>query len=268
MSATSKNNIDVSNTTEGSAQNSTVVSDATGGSTTTHTKIKVPEYIPGVNYFALFCESEEKLNKLDYQKYTVSEVWYHHKESSGKENDDRYYYCMYSRNLVLKYRQKNKTFSGDIEAMVKLNKTVEEDFPWAFITLNWNDSDFTIKQILTASKKIFDKPWCGPGSFFVVEKHRINGIHHHTHFLIKFACDKKSPSRIIDDIYALRSVKEICRDKHFIDYLGPQKSKKGYRPFEVYYDYVRGVKCEEKMPFVQLDRQWREENDIPHLFTK
>lgn len=189
-----------------SLTNNILVPDTTVGSNKNFPYIKVPLYQEGVNYFALFVESEEKLNKLDYQKYSVEEVWIHHRESSEKKNDDNYYYVLYSRNLVVKYRQRNHSFMSDMDNMKKLNSTVEgESFDWAFITLNWDDTQFTVPQIMNASKKIMAKPWCGPGSLFVVEKHRTDGIHHHTHFLIKFA-EKKSPSRIIDDIYALRAV--------------------------------------------------------------
>lgn len=254
MSATSKNNILPSDTTEGSGESSVK-------------KTNIIPYEEGVNYFKKFIDSEEQLHKHEYQLYPPDKVWMETK--FHKKDDDKFYYYMYCRNLIAMRKNRGKTIKDDLVLMDKLNATAGsgENFYWAFITLNFDDSNNpTVKQIMTAVTKTLEKP------FFievtaVVERHRTDGIHLHSHFLVKFA-KKISPTRIIDGIYALRSVQAVLREKNFIDYLGPQKPEKYHAPFDVYYNYVRGLKKEQKMPYVEQDRKWREENNIQHLYEK
>lgn len=255
MSAPSKNNISPSNATEGS-----------GESSTQKKVINIIPYEKGVNYFKKFIESEESLRKHEYQLYPVDKVWMENKRD--KPDDHNLYYLLYCRNLIAMRTNRNKTIKDDLLMMDKLNSNRPvEDFYWAFITLNFDDSNNpSIKQILTAVSKTLEKPFF-INVIAVVERHRQDGIHLHSHFLVKFP-KKISPTRVIDGIYALRSVQAVLREKNFIDYLGPQKPDKYHAPYQVYYDYIHGIKKDEKMPFVEQDRKWREENNIQHLYEK
>jgi len=230
--------------------------------------IIVPAYEKGVNYFKLFMESEEVLHKYEYQTHTIEEVWSQHRSIGDKPVDHYFYYTMYSHNLRVREKQKGRSFKTDSQIVANLNKTDSSDFAWAFVTVNWDDNNVTVAKMLKASKSIFEKPWVASGSLMVLEKHRKDeGIHHHTHYLIKFD-EKKEPSRVIDETWKSAGVKSICREKNWVDYIGPQKAKKGFRPYQTYYNYIHGQKTEEKMPYVEKDRTWREENNIEHIYIK
>lgn len=223
-------------------------------------KIKFPEYDEDVNYKRLVIEYEKKYCAHDYLKYTPEQLW------GDSVATNKTFYLIHNQNM--KASLKLKSLTTELAAFQKINSKNNEDFPWAFVTINWDDNNVTVAQMKKASATIFGKPWVGNGSLMVLEKHRKDeGIHHHTHLLLKFT-EKKNPSRVIDEIFMSAGVRAICREKNWVDYLGPQKPKKGHRPYQVYYDYVHGNKCEEKMPYVEKDRSWREENNIEHIYEK
>lgn len=101
----------------------------------------------------------------------------------------------------------------------------------------------------------------------MLEKHRENGIHHHTHFLVTFH-DKVYKSKLIDWIYQCKGVKQVCLNKNFIDILGPVNSKKPYQPYEKYDEYIKGNKKEDKRKYIEMDKKWRNENQVAHIFRK
>lgn len=224
-------------------------------------KIIFPEYEKGVNYFQLFIDYENKYNITDYERGDPGQVWGHAKERS---NDDMFYYKMYCHNLYKSL--KNRDLKLEMDNFKKLNTVVAADnFMWAFITIGWNEQTITPKKMLAASLKISKLKYFNYCDF-VLEKHRKNGIHHHTHFLVKFT-EKFPPSKIIGWIYKTAGVAEICSDQNFIDYIGPQKAKKGFQSWDVYYEYVRGNKKADKLSFVALDSVWREKEGLSGLYS-
>ena len=157
--------------------------------------------------------------------------------------------------------------------MKLLNQDTSDEIIWAFVTLGFDDHKITPLSMLTVSKQVFEKPFVAAGSSMVLERHRRDKetgetrIHHHAHILIHFT-EKISPSRVIDEIFKTKGIKLVMRDKNSIDYVGPQKPKKHHSAYQVYHNYVRGVKCSEKMPYVEMDGVWRSEHGIPDLFEK
>jgi len=222
-------------------------------------KIIFPPYEAGINYFKLVCDYENKYNSHEYDRYPPEIVW----ASSGKPIDDKFFHWLHCNNLY-KY-SKVRNLKDQIELFDNLNKKNTEDFLWAFITVGWNEQTVTPKLMLQASLKIQKLKYFNYCDF-VLEKHRENGVHHHTHFLVKFN-EKFPPSKIIGWIFTTDGVKKICREANFIDYLGPQKPKKHFEPYEVYFDYVRGRKKAAKLPYVESDRVWRGENKIEDLYS-
>lgn len=238
-------------------------------------KIKFPEYENGVDYFKLFCDSEDDIRGYDYKIATVYQVWVPMLEGPyAKKIDDTFFYKMYCANLFFKSKQGNHSLKNDLVLFKNLNKPVQDDgIIWAFVTLGFDDHKITPASMLRVSKLVFEKPWVADGSAMVLERHRRDKetgelrIHHHTHILIHFN-EKKNPSRVIDETFKTLGMKYIMRDKNGVDYLGPQKPKKAYQTYQTYYNYVRGIKCSEKMPYVEMDGHWRNEHGIPHLFEK
>lgn len=151
----------------------------------------------------------------------------------------------------------------EIEKNVMTDVVNDESRLWAFITVGFNEQTITPVKMANVSKKIANLKYFKE-CYYVLEKHRSNGIHHHTHFLVKL-CKKEYPTKLIGWIFGVAGMKDVCLKKEFIDVLGPINSKKVYQPFDTYYNYIRGIKKEEKMPFVEMDRKWRDENKIDDL---
>lgn len=139
-----------------------------------------------------------------------------------------------------------------------------DEMLWAFITIGFNEQTITPSIMATLSHKVAQLKYFKE-CYYVMEKHRENGIHHHTHFLVRFY-KKEYKSSIIDWIYQTKGIKSHVLQKTFIDVLGPINPKKIYQPYEKYFDYVHGIKKVEKMPYVDLDRKWRDEIGISHIF--
>lgn len=161
--------------------------------------------------------------------------------------------------------------------MKKVNVVPDAEPIWAFITVGFDDEKImenepkflksVAKLAYCISHLTYEKGAIASVTY-VIEKHRLTGIHHHIHFLFTFYT-KVPPSTMINKIFSASGLKEYCTRKNFIDYIGPQKPNKErpHAPYSVYLDYVNGNKKEEKQKFVQLDRAWREKNGLCHLYS-
>lgn len=145
----------------------------------------------------------------------------------------------------------------------------DESVLWAFITVNFDDTRIDdcqkhVTKMCNIGYKVSHLKYF-KSCYYVIERHRDTGIHHHIHFLIKFH-KKEFPSKIIGWIFQTDGVQDFCTAKHFIDYLGPANTKKPYQPYDTYIEYVHGNKCEDKMPMIQKDRIWRDKYKVAHIF--
>lgn len=180
-------------------------------------------------------------------------------------------------NSILKRNNRRKKM--DMKQMTlmftKLNSTEPEQTIWCFMTLGFDDEKIACgvyedhlrrlqRLCYTVSHLVYEKGAIRKVEY-VLEKHRVTGIHHHAHFLFTFNT-KVPPSTMINKMYDAGGVAEYVGDKNFVDYLGPQKPKKPHGDFLTYFNYVRGDKREEKLSFVLADREWRDKNNISHLY--
>jgi len=140
-------------------------------------------------------------------------------------------------------------------------KQSDEDL-WAFITIGFNEQTITNNSMKTVSENVSRLPYFKTCEY-VLEKHRENGIHHHTHFLVTFN-KKEYKSKLIDWIYQVKGMKAVCLGKNFIDVIGPLNKKKQYQTIELYREYIKGNKKDAKQSYVLQDRQWRLENNLDH----
>jgi len=160
--------------------------------------------------------------------------------------------------------QKKDTASLALLADIKALSRTDEPM-YAFITIGWNEQTVTPAKMLRVSQNVMALKYFKT-VYMVLEKHRENGVHHHTHFLITF--EEKFPvSKILNWIYTTKGVKDICLGKNFIDYLGPQQ-KKPYQTYNLYKDYVHGIKKTDKIQYVTKDKEWRKENQINEIYEK
>lgn len=149
-----------------------------------------------------------------------------------------------SQTYETRLREKQKT--------LKLTKVTKM---W-FVTLGFNHQTWSIPKCLKLLSRIMAYDWvlsCNA----VFEINRVNGKHPHMHLLIK--SDFASKSKVIDKIWRSDLCQELILSRSFI------QCDPGVPEHE---DYVRGIKTQSKMACVVADRLWRQENNIPDLFTK
>lgn len=124
-----------------------------------------------------------------------------------------------------------------------------------FVTIGFNHQTWCIQSVLKLIHTILSYEWISKAKC-VFELHRSNGEHPHIHILFDSCLTK---SKILEKLWAASGIKKIVLKKTFID----------YKPaLDIHYDYIMGVKQESKMKFVQMDRDWRDANNIDHLYVK
>lgn len=146
-----------------------------------------------------------------------------------------------------------------ISERLNAQKPVKSEFGFALITLNYDDTTITIPDIKKIQKQMCALPhWTDIR--YVHEKHRETGIHHHTHYLVQFDLNdgkNYAKSKLIQYVYGMKDIKKYIKEKNFIDV----KTKDG-TPYEAFQKYIDGDKRPSKMPFVELDKKWRLENNL------
>lgn len=191
------------------------------------------------------------------------------------ENSQRFYekFGFVSRLCIDYLRCDIKRFNKETPVQLRLaalekelKSNLDDNMLWAFITVGFNEQTITTEKMAMVCRRISELKYFKTCTY-VLEKHRENGIHHHTHFLVTFH-DKVYKSKLIDWIYQTKGVKDVCLNKNFIDILGPINAKKIYQPYEKYIEYINGNKKDDKLKYCEMDRKWRNENQIAHLFEK
>jgi hypothetical protein len=125
---------------------------------------------------------------------------------------------------------------------------------WMFITIGFNDevvSPFHMKRVQAQMER-----FNGFSDIkYVHEKFRLSGIHHHTHYLVKTDLAK---STVLQKIWQFARIKEVVVGKQFIDI----KTHKDGSNYENYLKYISGEKKPDKLPLVEQDKKWRQENNL------
>lgn len=225
-----------------------------------------------------WCDRNPRFNKSNYSQFTYYEVM--NETWNVLTNWELMYHNYLERPDIYMSPSSfvEKWWNGDILQLNKLDilsKKIEafekqclgeiaEDH-WAFITVGFNEQTITPSKMLSVSKKISELKYF-KSCEFVLEKHRENGIHHHTHFLVRFH-GKQYLSKMLGWVYQVRGMKDVCLKREFIDILGPLNKKKDFQSYQIYHEYIRGNKRDQKLKYVELDRKWREENGIDHLYS-
>lgn len=129
-------------------------------------------------------------------------------------------------------------------------KVVTPDNLW-FVTIGFNHQTWRIDKCCSAIERILDMNWVtrAKANF---ELHRENGLHPHVHFIIE---TKEPKSRVLDKIFRPRYIKDLVLARNHIDV-------KKAMPHHM--KYIELDKTEDKMPYVEQDIKWREDNNIPN----
>lgn len=164
----------------------------------------------------------------------------------------------YHMSDLIRYKRQDKLSLYNQSILKKIDEKTSDPDKWYFVTLGWLDT-ITLCEMKSISKKIFDlSQW--EKVYAVNEKHRENGIHYHTHFLIHTREPKSKLFQYIKQVKGIRYLIANYQDKYpsSIDV----KDKSHGVPYQVYFNYVHGIKKTAKMPYVEKDRLWRNENNF------
>lgn len=125
---------------------------------------------------------------------------------------------------------------------------------WFFVTIGFDDKIITVSDIKKAVLKIYEiEPI--KVKMHVVEKHRKDNlgeiyVHHHIHMLVE---TEYSKSKTIQFLF--QKLKKFVAAKNFIDVKNDGDRQR-------YEKYINGDKQADKHVCLELDRKWREENQI------
>jgi len=167
----------------------------------------------------------------------------------------------------------NKWFDSDIRELMKIDpwstkikereKRVcagEGEINFAFITIGYNEQTITVNAMREIGQKVSQlKYW--DTCQMVHEKHRLNGIHHHTHFLVTYT-GTMYKTKILQYLMQLRCVKSHVVNKSFIDVKGTPCKDSKFRKLIEFQKYIEGDKTTEKMECVEKDALWRKNNNL------
>lgn len=223
---------------------------------------------PNTDYIAIHLQWIKK-----HPSYT-NDCW----RPSGKTGDPTNYYdlmmCHYTALLDHNTRSLvNKTAYTDLcrdmarfETYEKTIKDIQKTIcqgntgssrKFFFVTIGFEHDLFTIPKALFCIKQILGYEWVTSAKANF-EFHRVvEGQifeHPHVHFFIGTDDKKMCKSKIIDKIFRAKSCSSIISNKNFIDVKVAEQH---------HMDYILLKKKDEKMPMVQLDIEWRQENNIP-----
>lgn len=126
-----------------------------------------------------------------------------------------------------------------------------------FVTLGFNHQTFDVLKCHNLILKLFDKEFVDD-AYGVFEFYTKSGEHPHFHFYLK-STDAKTKGRVLDRIYQSAGIKKFVLGKNNID-VKIWESR--------YNDYINGNKTDGKMEYVQQDKLWRQQNNLPDLVKK
>jgi len=158
-------------------------------------------------------------------------------------------------SFIIDLKRFNK-IDKDALAIKQIEKEAMGDLGgFAFVTIGFNEQTITPSKMKEVEQKLrqqshWDSVEC------VHEKHRENGIHHHTHYLLKWI-GPMYKSKIIQYIYQIKGIKKVVLSKAFIDV----KMQDGVS-YEDRLKYINGDKTQAKMKYVELDIEWRKLNNL------
>lgn len=165
------------------------------------------------------------------------------------------YHIQAERLAEKQLRDDMARFSEAQLALVQVSLPQTEKPDW-FLTLGFNHQTWDVPKCKDIILRVLQLPFVKSASA-VFELHRENGIHPHCHFYIE-THSKIPKSKIIEKVWAVAGIKKVILNKNFVDLKIAQP---------IHMKYIQGEKQEAKLKYVAMDKQWREENNIPHLFS-
>lgn len=218
-------------------------------------------YDPTMNFRRLWIEQGRKDHwtktklSLDMEQLVaqIEEDREFRKKTEDEKN--RFYHTMVKWNCEARDR-KNKSIKW-LQGKGNTNSS-----KW-FVTIGFDDDKFELSNFRKWINNFITLNWILECEI-VFERHRSEGIHNHCHMMFIPDLDAKgkprSKANIVQNIYKSAGIKKLINGENFIQ----------VQPWEDdrHVCYLNGEKKEAKLPLVEADRLFREENNIPHKFQK
>jgi len=192
---------------------------------------------------------------------TLQNVWYyittpnvgtdHLTRQQLEEQYLRYFNQWYEESL--KYHLKETDIHISVSADIKRVR-VNANRKWFFMTIGFDDKTITVQGIKNAIDKLKDIKGIELDRY-VVEKYRKDDLgkiyeHHHIHTIIYTDYAK---SKTVQFVY--QKLKKYISGQNFVDC-------KREQPLDNYIKYINGDKTSNKLECIELDRKWRELNNL------
>lgn len=152
--------------------------------------------------------------------------------------------------------QWQKTCQSSVKSLTRELHKNNPNAP-VFVTIGFNHQTWNIPSCVKVIETIVARPWIKTIRA-VFEIHRDNGLHPHVHMLIE-PLEPLTKSKMLEKIWAIAGIKEVCLKKSFIDY----KVAADY-----HHKYILLEKKEDKMQYVAKDIEWRKKNHIKEFWEK
>ena len=185
------------------------------------------------------------LNYSSYLDY-MSELY----NTTIKQQKTAYIYLRDDYN----WSKRSKTISQEVAVM--FGGPPEDGGDNFFVTFNFSDQLFNAQQVIQATNRLFEKSWV-VSSYAVFEYNTAQGCHPHCH--MRLEVDKYNKKGKLLEKMVQSSLAKFTGGKNFID----------VKPFmPIHNDYLKFDKALEKQEYLEKDKLWRIENNIPEYLEK
>lgn len=155
-----------------------------------------------------------------------------------------------------KFSKRSKTINEEIDILFGYKPDVSDYANTFFITFNFDPNRFKPEAAVKAVERLFNKSWVDIG-YGVFECYTSAG--QHPHFMCKLKVNKYNKKGKLLDKMAESVLAKFTGGKHFIDI-------KEFQP--IHQDYIELDKRPEKQIYLEQDKIWRLENNIPEYLEK
>lgn len=130
-----------------------------------------------------------------------------------------------------------------------------------WITIGFIKENRNFDKMVKFVRNILSSKWVKSGSKAVLEFHGSKGWRPHTHMLLKCDPSVKYTSNVKDKL-----AKKLL-GKEFIGLMEGTNNIEYSNAYDYHNDYLSGNKQDSKIEFVNQDRDFRDLNQIPHIFV-
>lgn len=149
----------------------------------------------------------------------------------------------------------------------KPNSGKNDGLNYLFITLNFSPDTQVTKMLEETNRIVSLSVFSRCKLTYCFEYYTSDGTHPHVHILVELLKTGTIPmSSILEKIYQKKSLRDIMKDNIKFSWASDYKKRSQSRA--VCLAYVTGNKCDDKNPKTELDKKWRQENNLEQMYIR